>query len=668
MNETMNEKKRLIQLRDELNRYGYEYYVLDQPTVSDEEYDHLMRELILLEEKYPEEADPLSPTQRVGGTVLEGFSKVTHRRAMLSMGDIFSYEELRSWCRSIIDEVGPVSFSVENKIDGLAMSLRYENGRFTQAVTRGDGTVGEDVTENVKTIRSIPMVIPFKEELEVRGEVYMPISSFMKLNEKQAEAGKPLFANPRNAAAGSIRQLDSKIAASRNLEAIWYYVPDAARLGFHSHSESLEWMRQLGFRTNPNNRCFKDPEEIIGWIEETADRRFELSFPIDGMVLKVDDLEKEEQLGYTVKTPKWEIAYKFPAEKAETTLKDIVLTVGRTGRITPSAVLETVRLAGTQVSSATLHNEDMIKAKDIRIHDRVIIHKAGDIIPEVVCALAEKRDGTQVPYLFPAVCPVCGSPLHRFEDEAAHYCLNTDCPARVVTSIAHFASRNAMNIEGLGEKRVEQFHRQGWLNTVGEIYTLKDKEQEILNLDKFGRKSFDNLISAIEKSKGNSLEKLLFGLGIRQVGEKAASVLARRFGTIDSLMEADYETLCTVPDVGKITADAIVTFFADERNRRLIEHLKEEGVNMLCHREEVKESPFTGKKVVLTGTLTHYTRKEAEQMLESFGAVVSGSVSGKTDYVIYGAEAGSKLTKAQQLGVATMTEDEMKKLIDSVQG
>ena len=664
----MDAEKRILELRRLLNQYGYEYYVLDQPTVSDAEYDMLTRELIELEEKHPEFYDPLSPTQRVGGTVLEGFNKVAHSRPMLSMGDVFSYDELREWCRGVENSVGPVTYSVENKIDGLAMSLLYRDGRFQQAVTRGDGEIGEDVTENVKTIRSIPMEIEYAGELEVRGEVYMPISSFNALNAKQQAEGKQLFANPRNAAAGSIRQLDTKVAASRNLEAYWYYVPDAMNHGFRSHSESLDWIHSLGFRTNRNNRLFHNVEEIIKYIDETAEIRDSLPFAIDGMVIKVDDIATEERLGYTIKTPKWEIAYKFPAEQAITKLLDIVLTVGRTGKITPNAVLEPVRLAGTQVSAATLHNEDMIKDKDIRIGDDVVIHKAGDIIPEVIRPLADHRDGTQVPYIFPEVCPVCGSPLHRFEDEAAHYCINADCPARVVSSIAHFASRNAMNIEGLGEKKVEQFHEQGWLNTVEDIYQLQNRREEIIKLDKFGEKSYLNLINGIEKSKANSLEKLLFGLGIRQVGEKAADVLAKRFEHIDHLMAADYEELCEIPDIGAITADAIVSFFRDEKNQVLIQALKDDGVNMTCIKGEVYESPFTGKTCVLTGTLSQYTRKEAQQILESLGAKVSGSVSARTDYVIYGTEAGSKLTKATALGVTTMTEEEFAEIIRQVLG
>lgn len=663
----MDELARIHELRKLLNQYGQEYYVKDSPTVSDEEYDHLMRELIDLEAAHPEDHDPLSPTQRVGGTVLEGFTKVTHDKPMLSMGDVFSYDELRAWCAGVEKETGPTAYSVEHKIDGLAMSLMYHGGRFFQAVTRGDGVVGEDVTENVKTIRSIPMEIDYDGDLEVRGEVYMPKASFEKLNAKQEAEHKPLFANPRNAAAGTIRQLDTKVAAERSLNAIWYYVPDAASIGFHTHTDSLDWITKLGFRTNPANQIFTDVEDIVKYVEHVTGERESLPFPIDGMVLKVNDLRLEEELGYTIKTPKWEIAYKFPAEEAVTKLEDIILTVGRTGKITPNAKLAPVHLAGTTVSAATLHNEDMIKEKDVRIGDDVIVHKAGDIIPEVIGPVKDHRDGSQIPYVFPSVCPVCGSPLHRFEDEAAHYCMNADCPARVVTSIAHFASRDAMNIEGLGEKKVESFHAQGWLNTVEDIYQLPSHREEIMKLDKFGQKSYDNLVASIEKSKVNSLDKLIYGLGIRQVGEKAAEVLAHHYETMNNLLNATYEDLCSIPDVGDITAEAIVTFFHDEKNIQLIHALEEDGVNMIADKEETTASMFTGKTCVLTGTLQHYSRRDAESLLAKLGAKVSGSVSKKTDFVIYGAEAGSKLEKARDLGVNTMSEEEFETAVKDAQ-
>lgn len=649
---------RILALRRQLNQYNYEYHVLDHPTVSDAEYDQLMRELITLEQQHPELFDPNSPTQRVGGQVLEEFNKITHKRPMLSLGDVFNKEELFEFARKAEAEVGPVDYCCECKIDGLAMSLNYQGGRFQYAVTRGDGVVGEDVTHNVRTIKSIPMEIEYEGELEVRGEVYMPKASFERLNQKRRENGEEEFANPRNAAAGSIRQLDSKVAASRGLDALWYHVPQGPQLGHHQHSESLDFIHSLGFRINPLNRLCRNIEEVWQFVEDLTLMRSDLPYEIDGIVIKVNDYEKQQQLGFTAKTPKWAIAYKFPAEEAVTRLENIFVTVGRTGKITPNAQLTPVRLAGTSVGFAQLHDEDMIRDKDIRIGDYVIVHKAGDIIPEIVASVPEKRDGLQVPYVFPKVCPVCGMPLVRYPDEAHHFCINNDCPARVVESIAHFCSRDAMNIDGLGVKRVELFHSQGWLNTVEDIYNLKDHYDEILETPKMGKKSADNLLEAIENSKQNSLEKLLYGLGIRQIGEKAAKILAYWFETMQALMQATYEELEEIKDIGAITAQTVLDFFHDEANQHLIEALIGHGLNMICLKEEQVETIFTGKTVVLTGTLATMTRPEAQALLEHLGATVSGSVSKRTDFVIYGENAGSKLTKAQSLGVATMTESE----------
>lgn len=652
-------KERIIEIRKLLNKYNHEYHVLDKPSVDDSVYDKLMVELIDLEEKYPEFSDPLSPTQRVGGSVLEGFSKIEHKRRMLSLGDVFSYDELRSWAKDVESKVGSVKYVAECKIDGLAMSLTYLNGEYTQAVTRGDGSVGEDVTNNVKTIKSINMHIDYKDELEVRGEVFMPKASFNSLNEEREKSGEPLLANPRNAAAGSIRQLDSKIAANRKLDAFWYYLPDGTTYGLNTHYESLMWLKSLGFKINEEGtKLLNNIEEVISFIEDLAIKRDDLAYDIDGVVIKVNDYHLQEELGYTIKTPKWAIAYKFPAQQAMTKLNDIFVSVGRTGRCTPNAVLEPVRLAGSTVSAATLHNAEMIASKDIRINDYVVIHKAGDIIPEVISSIKEKRDGTQVPYEFPENCPICNMKLHKYEDEVDHYCVNNDCPARVITSIAHFASRDAMNIDGLGEKRVEQMHKEGLLSTVADIYKLKDKKDKILSMDKYGEKSYTNLIDAIEKSKTNTLDKLLFGLGIRQVGSKAAKVLASEFGNIDSLMEAKINDLNVIKDIGDITADAIVTFFEDEANVHLINSLKEEGVNMVIEKAEKFESIFTNKICVLTGSLSVLTRNEAQEKLEQMGATVTSSVSKKTDYVIYGEAAGSKLAKANELNIATLSEQE----------
>lgn len=652
-------EKRILELRNILNKYNYEYYVNDNPSVEDYVYDKLMRELIELENQFPEYFDEFSPTQRVGGEVLDGFSKIEHKRRMLSLKDAFSYDELKSWAKDIESKAGKVEYCAECKIDGLAMSITYRNGKFVQAVTRGDGSVGEDVTNNVKTIKSIPMLIDYDQEIEVRGEVFMPKSSFEMLNKERELNGEELLANPRNAAAGSIRQLDSGIVAKRKLDAFWYYLPDGDTYGFNNHYETLSWLGKLGFRINKSGTgLFKNIDGVIDFIEELAINRNNLPYEIDGVVVKVNDLKLQEELGYTVKTPKWAIAYKFPAEQAITQIEDIFISVGRTGRCTPNAKLKTVKLAGSQVSAATLHNEDMIKTKDIRINDFVYVHKAGDIIPEVISSIKEKRDGSQIPYIFPTHCPICNEPLHRYEDEADYYCVNNDCPARVVTSIAHFSSRDAMNIEGLGEKRVEQFHKEGILNTVADIYLLKEKKDKILSLEKFGEKSFENLIEAIEKSKQNSLDKLLFGLGIRQVGSKASKVLADRFLDIDNLLNANIEDLQNIRDIGDITADAIITFFKDESNLHLIECLKEAGVNTRYNKVEKIESIFTNKVCVLTGSLSFLTRSEAEKKLEELGAIVTGSVSKKTDYVIYGESAGSKLEKAKNLNIKTLSEEE----------
>lgn len=652
-------EERIQQLRKQLNQYNYEYHVLDRPTVSDAEYDRLMRELIELEDQNPQWFDSNSPTQRVGGQVLDEFTKIEHKRPMLSLGDVFSREELFEFLRKVESEAGPVDYCCECKIDGLAMSLNYQHGRFQYAVTRGDGVVGEDVTHNVRTIKSIPMEIDYEGELEVRGEVYMPKASFEALNEKRRENGEEEFANPRNAAAGSIRQLDSKVASARGLNALWYHVPQGPQLGQHKHTESLDFIRSLGFRINPLNRICHNAEEVWQFVEDLTLERNNLPYEIDGIVIKVNDYERQQQLGFTAKTPKWAVAYKFPAEEAVTRLENIFVTVGRTGKITPNAQLAPVRLAGTSVGFAQLHDEDMIKEKDIRIGDFVIVHKAGDIIPEIVASVPEKRDGTQVPYAFPKSCPVCGMPLVRYPDEAHHYCINNDCPARVVEAIAHFCSRDAMNIDGLGVRRVELFHEHGWLNTVEDIYNLKDHAEELIEVPKMGKKSIDNLISAIEDSKQNSLEKLLYGLGIRQIGEKAAKILAYRFETMQNLMNATYEELEEIKDIGAVTAQTVLDFFHDEANQHLIDALVHHGLNMICLKEEQVETMFTGKTVVLTGTLSTMTRPEAQAILEHLGAAVSGSVSKKTDFVIYGENAGSKLAKAESLGVATMTEAQL---------
>lgn len=654
----MNEEKRIEELRKELERYSIEYYINDAPTVSDQEYDRLLDELIHLEEKHPEMYDPNSPSQRIIGSVMEGFDKVQHSSLMLSLSDIFNLDEIRDFCQRMEQSVSDPEYVVECKYDGLAMSLQYENGRFVRAVTRGDGTIGEDVSNNVRTIASIPMYIDETRPVEVRGEVYMPKASFEKLNEEQAANNKPLFANPRNAAAGSIRQLDSAVCASRQLDAYWYYFQNAAEFGIETQEQALEAMESLHFRVNHNRKICKNADEIWEFIESIHAIRDELPYEIDGMVIKLNSLPDSARLGTTIKVPRYAVAYKFPAEQVQTRLLDIVLTVGRTGKITPNAVLEPVRVAGTTVQAASLHNEDMIINKDLRIRDIVVIHKAGEIIPEVVSSVPERRDGTQKPYVFPGVCPVCGSKLVRLENEAAHYCINQDCPARVVESMIHFASRDAMNIDTLGDKRIEQFHEWGLLNSIEDIYDLKNHREEILSHRGYKEKSVDKMLETIEASKQQPLGVLLFGLGIRQVGKKAAMILAEHFGSMDAIAQADVETLTSIRDIGQITAESIVAFFAEETNRHLIYTLKEQGLNMYQEQRTIKESLFTGKTVVLTGSLEVYTRNQAKEVLESLGANVTGSVSKKTDLVIYGSAAGSKLQKAQDLNIQTMTEEE----------
>lgn len=663
----MNEENRILFLRKELEKYSIEYYVYDNPSISDQEYDRLMQELMALEEKHPEMYDANSPSQRIIGQVLEGFEKVRHDSQMLSLGNVFNYEEIEEFVTRIQGSVKDAEFVVECKYDGLAMSLIYENGSFVRAVTRGDGLVGEDVSANIKTIQSIPMHIPERRHVEVRGEVYMPKKSFEELNERQKKNNQALFANPRNAAAGSIRQLDSSVCASRKLDAYWYYFQNAQDFGILTQQEALDRMRSLNFKVNPLFKVCKNTKEIWEFIQSIQEKRNDLPYEIDGMVIKLNSLSDQRTLGSTAKVPRYATAYKFPAERVQTRLLDIVITVGRTGKITPNAVLEPVRIAGTTVSAAQLHNEDMILSKDLRINDIVVVQKAGEIIPEVVSSVKERRDGSQVPYVYPTHCPVCGSRLVRLEGEAAHYCINQDCPARVVESMIHFASRDAMDIDTLGDKKIEQLHEFGFLNSIEDIYFLHEHREELLEKRGYQKKSVDKMLETIETSKKQPLALLLYGLGIRQVGKKAAAILANYFGSMDALMKSDVDTLVSINDIGPITAQSIVEFFKDESNQKLIQTLKEQGLNMIQEKQEIKASRFTNKTVVLTGTLEHYTRNEAKEILENLGANVSGSVSKKTDYVIYGTAAGSKLAKAQNLGVATMSEEEFVEEVENAQ-
>lgn len=660
----MDPKLRSEEITKLLEKYNYEYYVLDNPSVSDAEYDRLMQELIAIEEAHPELKSPLSPTQRVGGTVQDEFKKVTHKRMMLSLANAFNETDLRDFDRKIREVLGvdKVTYMAEMKIDGLGMSLVYRN-KLQYAATRGDGSEGEDVTSNVITIKSIPSHIDCNDELEIRGEVFMPKKSLLKLNKEREKAGEPLFANARNAAAGSIRQLDSAIAASRGLDAFWYYFVNARDFGIRYHSEALAYADKLGFKTNPERRICNGIDEVLDYIDEYTEKRPSLDYDIDGIVIKVDDMSMYDKLGYTSKTPRWAIAYKFPPEEVITKLTDIIYTVGRTGKITPNAVLEPVRVAGSLVQRATLHNEDFIREKDLKVGDYVVLRKAGDVIPEVVRVVKERRTGDEQEYKMIENCPVCGAPLTK--KDAMHFCLNPYCEAKKIEGMIHYSSRDAMDIEGMGEKVVEQFFNQGFFRDIAEIYDLADHREEIIALDGWKDKSIDNLINAIEKSKSNSLEKVLFGLGIKEVGAKTAKTLARIYGDIDSLKNATFEELIEIPDVGPILSQSLVDWFSNDNNLRLVETLKEKGVNFkyLGSTSKAADSYFSGKTVVLTGTLSSMGRKEATNLLEDLGAKVTGSVSKATDCVIAGVEAGSKLDKAQQLGIQVLNEEEFLALL-----
>ncbi|EKN66236.1 NAD-dependent DNA ligase LigA [Schinkia azotoformans] len=657
------DKKRIGELKDLLNQYSYEYYTLDKPTVPDAEYDKLMQELLGLEEKYPELVTADSPTQRVGGEPLSSFEKVEHRVPMLSLGNAFNEGDLRDFDRRVRQDIGEqVSYVCELKIDGLAISLRYEDGLFVQGATRGDGYIGEDITMNLRTIKSIPLRLKENIDIEVRGEAFMPKRSFEALNQEREENGEELFANPRNAAAGSLRQLDPKIAAKRNLDIFLYGIGSTEELPIDSHSDGLDFLERLGFKTNPERRRCANMDEVIQFIEGWMEKRPNLPYEIDGIVVKVDSFEQQEQLGTTAKSPRWAVAYKFPAEEVMTKLIDIELSVGRTGVVTPTAILEPVRVAGTTVKRASLHNEDLIREKDIKIGDYVIIKKAGDIIPEVVSVVEEKRTGDELDFMMPTGCPECGSELVRLEDEVALRCINPKCHAQIREGLIHFVSRNAMNIEGLGEKVITQLFAANLIEDVADIYRL-DRD-ELLKLERMGEKSVDNLLNAIEASKSNSLEKLLFGLGIRHVGAKAAKTLAQAFETIDALQKATMEDLININEIGEKMADSVVTYFEKNEVSQLIDELKSYDVNMvykgpkIVNVEEIN-SIFAGKTIVLTGKLEQMGRNDAKKELEALGAKVTGSVSKKTDIVIAGEDAGSKLDKALELGLEVWDEARM---------
>ena len=661
-------KERIYELRELLNKYNYEYYVLDNPTVSDYEYDARLRELIELEEKYPECYDPNSPSQRVGGMVVETFNKIKHKRMMLSLGNAFNNDELEDFDARIKDALNSdceVEYICELKIDGLAMSIEYVDGKMNYSATRGNGVEGEEVTHNIKTIKSIPLNVSNTRVFEVRGEVYMPKKSFDKLNNARKESGESLFANPRNAAAGSVRQMDSKIAASRGLDMFMYTYVDCEQFGYYKQSDALDALEKLGFKTNPERRVCKGIKEVIGYIEEYTLKRDELAYEIDGIVIKVNDINLHDTIGYTMKTPKWAIAYKFPAKEVKTKLKDIIFTVGRTGKITPNAVLEPVFVAGSTVSRATLHNEDFVLDKDIRIGDNVMIRKAGDVIPEVVRSVEDDRTGEEKVFVMTKTCPICGGVVERKKEEAAHYCVNSDCPAKKVESVIHFASKGAMDIEGLGEKVVEDLYNLGFVKSAADIYDLSKHKEELIKIDGYGKKSVENMLDAIEKSKSNSLERLLFALGIDEVGAKTSKILAKRYGNLDALMQAEKDELLMIKDVGEVVAESIYNFFKNECNLELINMLKFSGLNTmyLTSDSNYKETAFKNKNVLVTGTLANYKRNEVKDLLDNLGANVVSSVSKNLDYLIVGSDPGSKLEKAQKLGITILSEEEFLDLL-----
>ena len=656
----MDYREEMKYLRDTLNAHGYRYYVLDDPTISDYEYDHMLRRLEDLEKDHPEEITPDSPTQRVGGPALKEFEQVEHAVPLESLQDVFDGDEVREFLDRVSQTVADASYSIEPKVDGLSVALEYRDGVFVRGATRGDGRVGEDVTENLRTIRSIPMTLPDKlPRLIVRGEVYMSRTVFAEINAQREADGQPLMANPRNAAAGSLRQLDPKVAASRKLDIAIFNLQLAEGKTFTTHTETVEYLASQKFKVI-SGRCLSSAEEIIDEINRLDETRTELSYDMDGAVIKLNDLALRETLGSTAKCPKWAIAYKYPPEQKPSQLVDIVVQVGRTGVLTPKAVLKPVRLAGTTVTNATLHNQDYITEKDIRIGDTVIVQKAGEIIPEIVEVVKDKRPADTVPYFLPTSCPVCGAPVSRDIDGAAVRCTGAECPAQLLRNLTHFASRAAMDIDGLGPAVMTQLVENGLVSTAADLYDLK--AEEIAKLDRMGDKSAENAVNAIAKSKENDLWRLIFALGIRQVGEKAAKVLATHFGTMDALAAATEEELTTISDVGPITAAYLRNWMDNPQSQDLLARLKAAGVNFEC-KEKQLDSRFSGMTFVLTGALERFTREEAGEMVEKRGGKAASSVSKKTTYVVAGPGAGSKLRKAQELSIPVLSEDEFLEML-----
>lgn len=657
-------KQRIDELIKIINKASEEYYTNDNPTITDQEYDDYYHELEKLEQQYPELIREDSPTKRVGGKIIDEFKKVSHEIPMMSLGDIFSEDEIFEFDQRIKKTIPNPTYVCELKIDGLSVSLLYENGKLIRGATRGNGIIGEDITHNVETIKSIPLIINDKRRIEVRGEIYMPKKSFNKLNQERQEKGESLFANPRNAAAGSVRQLDSKIAAKRNLSTFIYHLPSSDDFNIKYHHESLSFMKELGFVVNPNIKIADNVNEVINYVKEWTEKCESLPYEIDGIVIKVDKIEDQKKLGYTSRTPKWAIAYKFPAVEVLTKIKNIEFCVGRTGKITPRADLDPVHLAGSIIKSVTLHNEDYIKEKDIMINDTIVLHKAGDVIPEVVKVLKERRTGIEIPFKMIKNCPICNSKLEKKETEANYFCPNPNCDARNIEGLIHFSSRETMNIEGFGESIVEDFYNEGYLKTICDYYTLYNHKEDLKELEGFGEKSINNLLQNIEKSKENSLEKLLFALGIRYIGKKTAKILAINYRNIDKLMSAEYEDLVKIQDIGEVIADSVYKFFKEEKNINTINELKLLGVNMEYKGNESIDDNFNNKTFVLTGTLSKLTRDEASIEIENRGGKVTSSVTKKTDYVIVGENPGSKYQKAKDLNINILNEEEFLNMLE----
>ena len=662
-------QKKMEALNKQLTDWAHDYYVIDQPKVSDADYDKMYHELVTLEQANPDFILADSITQRVGGEVLQGFNKVTHQIPMMSLNNAFNKNDLLDFdtrIKKLTDR--HIDYMVELKIDGLAINLRYVNGQFVQGATRGDGVIGEDITQNLKTVKSIPLKLKEPLNIEVRGECYMPKQSFIQLNEQREAEGDNVFANPRNAAAGSLRQLDSKVTAKRNLSTFIYTVASPEAFDFKTQNDSLIDLAKTGFNINSERKLCQSIDEVWDYIENFRDKRHQLDYEIDGIVIKVNDFQAQQEIGYTVKAPRWAIAYKFPAEEAETVIRDIEWTVGRTGVVTPTAVMDPVSLAGTTVARASLHNMDLIMEKDIRLLDHVMIHKAGDIIPEVTRVLTEKRDDTSVSYEFPTHCPTCESELERIESEVALRCMNPMCPAQIKEGLNHFVSRNAMNIDGLGPRVLEQMYDKGIIKNVADLYVVT--EEELLTLDKIKEKSANNILTAISNSKTNSLEKLLFGLGIHHVGAKAAKLISENFQSIEGVMAAEQEEISAIDTIGPVIADSLVKYFSNDEVKELISELKQAGVNTDYLGQTAADianvdSPFKDKTIVLTGKLTHFNRNEAKERIEALGGKVTGSVSKKTDIVVAGEEAGSKLEKAEKLEITIWNEAQMVEAIEN---